>query len=130
MTEALNTILEFECFYTDANGDGLSGLAVTADIYNSASKLLSDQSVTDRGGGLYRVAVANTYTASETNIYTIFKTTSTAVPVRQQVAYIPVRQWVGDIANIKSIVDASQTTINTIIAHLQVISRKLSPMQI
>lgn len=84
-------------FYT-AGGVGKTGLTVTVDVYRDGVSLLTAQSATETGGGMYRYTLAGGNTGSAGFYTFIFKTSDTTVD-RQQWgdAWIVGQSWLSNI---------------------------------
>lgn len=96
----------FEAFYT-SGGIGATGLTVTVDVYRpDGTKVVSDGSATETGGGLYRYA----YVFSVVGDYrAIFKTTDTTVDQQHLPSvWVVLPSWVGEL------IDNTETTLNSL----------------
>lgn len=89
--------LPFLAFFADDTSAGVTGLTVTVDVYRGATKIVTADSASEVGGGLYRYTLAaanntgaNTYTA-------VFKTTATTVANKQVAGAWAVADWVDNL---------------------------------
>lgn len=108
MIEQIGNALSFYAFYTTL-GIGQAGLTVTANIYKLGALILSNQSTTDIGGGLYRFTLDFGYVNAEGEYIVIFKTA--AITVDQQ--HLPAL-WVVNKAGVEFL-DVAVSSRNSVV---------------
>lgn len=78
MPPYVGEILPFYAFFV-ADKAGSTGLTVTVDVYRNGTKIVTDGSATEKGGGLYYYELAAASVTVEGEYIAIFKTTDTDV---------------------------------------------------
>ncbi|MDZ4771075.1 MAG: hypothetical protein SGJ24_18290 [Chloroflexota bacterium] len=77
---------------------GKTGLTVTVDVYRGTTSLLTAQSATEVGGGIYNYTLASGNTGTAGTYYFVFKTADTTVDRQHiHVAYVVGLAWVSRI---------------------------------
>ncbi|CAB4148369.1 hypothetical protein UFOVP967_19 [uncultured Caudovirales phage] len=79
--EQLGQNLSFYTFFV-SDKTGKTGLSVVADIYRNGTKILSDQSTLECGGGLYKYVLSSTNVNIEGEYIAIFKSVDPTVDIR------------------------------------------------
>lgn len=104
MIEQLDNSLLALAFFSNISGEGVTGLTVTVDAWRvvnnagtpSATQVLTAQTVTEIGGGVYGRVLASSNVNAEGNYVFVFKTTSSLVRDKQLPAL-----WVVNVAGVE-----------------------------
>ena len=79
--EQLGQNLSFYSFFV-SDKVGKTGIVVSVDIYRSGTKILSDQSTLECGGGLYKYVLSSTNVNIEGEYIAVFKSVDATVDIR------------------------------------------------
>lgn len=95
---------------------GKTGLTVTVDVYNPAgSKVVSDASATEVGGGLYTYTILGSSIPSTAGEWVaVFKTATTSVDVQHIPTIWVIGRVAEDVADVETKVDTAQADLDTI----------------
>lgn len=86
MLQQIGQAISFDCFYQATDGQGVTGLTVTVDVWRGATQVVTDGAVTEVGGGFYTYALASGSVTNANNYRARFKTSSSSVAQKHQPA--------------------------------------------
>lgn len=97
MLEQSGNALPFLAFFTESKL-GKTGLTVTVDVYEDSTLILSEQSATEVGGGLYFYQLPAINVDANALYSVVFKTATTTVDLQHVPAlWVVGRGWVNDV---------------------------------
>lgn len=127
MLQQIGQAISFDCFYQATDGQGVTGLTVTVDVWRGATQVVTDGAVVEVGGGFYTYALASGSVTNANNYRARFKTSSSSVAQKHQPAlWIVGAVWVERVdAAVSSRNAVTPPTVAAIRAEMDANSTKL-----
>lgn len=127
MLEQISNSIMGLAFFSDSSGNGVTGLTVTVDAWRvvnnagtpSATQVLTNQSATEIGGGVYARILSSASVTAEGEYVFVFKTASSSVrdkqlPALWTIGTAGIEHLDADIGDVQTAVDDVQTTVDNI----------------